>query len=320
MFNMSGSEEIEEPPSRSSYIRLVESYEGAQPNESNGADKKRIEHEGFLSWVLNMVHKPKSENSPETLKDYMERTVNGESEDLALHEKTLISNIINLRDLTVIDVMIPRADIDALEISTSQQDLLSFFSERQFSRLPIYRETLDDVVGTIHIKDIMACLAQGRPIVIEELVRDVPIVSPALPILDLILLMKQERKHMALVVDEYGGIDGLVTIGDVIEVIIGEVEDEYDQADEPQIFINEDGSVLADGRLDVSTFEEKFGDFLSEDEKEDIDTLGGLVFSLAGRIPARGEVLAHPSGLVFEIIDADPRRVNKVLVKNTQGD
>lgn len=256
----------------------------------------------------------------EALEDYMEGAENydsGAHSSIATHERALISNVLKFRDLTVVDVMIPRADIAAIDSSMSQQEFMAFLSEKQYSRLPVYEETLDNVIGTIHIKDILACLAQGRPLRIRDLVRDVPIVSPSMPVSDLILMMKQNRKHMALVVDEYGGIDGLVTIGDVIEAIIGEVEDEYDNDDEPQFIRNDDGTILADARLDIEELEKICGKFLDDEEREDIDTVGGLVFAIAGHIPGRGEMVTHPeSEIVFEILDADPRRVNRVLIRN----
>lgn len=255
-------------------------------------------------------------NLREVLEDYIEDLKEEDPHLVASHERLLISNILKLRDLTVVDVMIPRADIAAIDLGTSQSDLLALLSQRQFSRFPVYRDTMDDVVGTIHIKDILSLLATGREIVIRDLIRDVPIVSPSLPVLDFMLKMKQIRKHMALVVDEYGGIDGLVTIGDALEAIVGEIEDEHYQDQSAQITEKDDGSVLADARVDIETFEEKFGHLLSEDDREEADTLGGLVFSLAGRVPARGEVIQHDSGMVFEILDADPRKITRLRIRN----
>lgn len=274
----------------------------------------------LLSWLRQVIgagdHAP-DERLRDVLSAYMSNSANGNVPNaVADHERDLMSNVLRLRHLTVVDVMIPRADIAAIEIGTTQRDLLSLLSERQFSRFPVYRETLDDVVGSIHIKDILAALAQGKTIVVESLVRDVPIVSPAMPVLDLLLMMKHKRKHMALVVDEHGGIDGLVTIGDVIEMIIGEVEDEHESSEEPKTHVNADGTIVADARFDVDVFEREYGRFLTHEEREDIDTLGGLIFAIAGHIPARGEIIAHSSGVVFEILDADPRRVSRVLVRN----
>lgn len=297
--------------------------EEGRSTASTPKDPKTVSHANgssghFIQWLKSVIKGKNDTSLRETIEEYIDaaESRNSEITSVSVHERALISNILKLKDYTVVDAMIPRADIFALEINTSQEELLSQLAEKQHSRIPIYRETLDDVIGTIHIKDILSCLAQGKPVAIDDLVRDVPIVSPAMHVLDLLLMMKQMRKHMALVVDEFGGIDGLVTINDVIESIVGEMEDEYDQGEEPIIIENPDGSVLVDARFDLEEFEEKYGLLLDEEEREDHDTLGGLVFEIAGRVPARGEILAHHSGMIFEIVDADPRRVNRLLIKN----
>lgn len=273
----------------------------------------------IFKWIHTLM-KGKSDSSlRDAIEEYIEEAANSEDEQtpsVSMHERALLSNILELRDVSVFDVMIPRADIIAVEINTTEKELLSILSEQQHSRLPVYKETMDNIIGTIHIKDILACLARKKNIEIQDLVRDVPIISPAMHVLDLLLMFRQMKKHMALVVDEYGGIDGLVTIGDVIETIVGEIDDEYDVHDDPVVQENEDGSVYVDARLDLDEFEEHFGRIISEDDRDDIETMGGLVYALAGRIPARGEILTHPSGMLFEIVDADLRRVNKILIKN----
>lgn len=267
------------------------------------------------NFVKNILGANKSEDS---LHDTLKEFVNEDSDDASLDadERSLIKNILAMRDLRAVDVMIPRADIVAIDSSISTQELFTLLSERQFSRFPVYKDSLDDVIGTIHIKDILGCLARNQPIVIEQVVRDVPIVSPAIHVLDLLLEMKTTRRHIALVVDEFGGIDGLVTVGDIIEAIVGEIEDEHEVSDQPQLLITPDGTILADGRVDIETFENRFGQFMTDEEREDIDTLGGLVFAIAGHVPARGEVVSHDSGLVFEVLDADPRRVHRLRIKN----
>lgn len=269
------------------------------------------------SWISRLL-KPKSEEDDlrEAIEEYIETHEDEDSAPDVVQEKTLIGNVLKMRDLRVWDVMIPRADIAAIHIDASQEELMELLSERQFSRILVYRDTLDDVIGSIHIKDILACVASKKPVVIRDLVRDVPIVAPGLPVMDLLLHMRQSKKHMMLAVDEFGGVDGLVTIGDVIEAIVGEVEDEFDNEDQPRITVKPDGSLLADARYDIEEFEETYGTFLTSEEREEVDTLGGLVFSLAGRVPARGEIIAHRSGMTFEVIDADPRRVNVLRIKN----
>jgi len=253
----------------------------------------------------------------EAIEDYIIEVENGDlTADAAFaHERALLSNILSLRENSVSEIMIPRADIVAIDVTTSQSELLNLLSEKQNSRIPVYKDTLDEVLGTIHIKDILASLAQGREIDIEDLLRHVPIISPAMSVLDLLMMFREMKKHMALVVDEFGGIDGLITVGDVLESIVGEIDDEYDLETDPSMSENKDGSISADARIDIDEFEEKYGEIFTEEERECIDTLGGLVFALAGRIPARGEIIVHPNGMIFEVIDADPRRVNRLLIK-----
>lgn len=293
---------------------------GQNGNHGNGNGQAKA---GVISRFLKGFGKGRGSDTTlrEALQDVMANNSNadensGIDELTAVHERLLISNILSLRDLTAVDVMIPRADIVAVEIDTPQNELLAMLSQKQNSRFPVYRETLDDVVGTIHIKDILATLAQGQKIVIADLIRTVPIVSPSLPVLDLLVQMRESKKHMALVVDEYGGIDGLATIGDIIEAIVGEFNDEYDREKQPQIVAQNDGSIIADGRVDLEEFEDRFGKVFDDEEREEIDTIGGLVSALAGRVPARGEVLSHDSGMEFEVLDADPRRVNRVKIRN----
>ncbi|GJL84669.1 MAG: hemolysin C [Micavibrio sp.] len=290
------------------------------PAEAEEPPSTNAPHNGDKSWLSRIVETVKGK--PDTsLRETLEEYIEEEPKDSALdsvstHEKALLANILNLRDLKVVDVMIPRADIVSIEVGTTQKELLELLAEKQHSRLPVYKETLDNVLGTIHIKDILAALAKGEKIKVKNLVREIPIVAPSMHALDLLLQMRESRKHMTLVVDEFGGIDGLVAIGDVIESIVGEIDDEYDPDDTPQLTENADGSVLADARVDIEEFEEKYGQILSDEEREESTTLGGLVFSLAGRIPTRGEVLKHDNGMVFEVLDASPRHINQIRIRN----
>ncbi|MCB1556664.1 MAG: HlyC/CorC family transporter [Alphaproteobacteria bacterium] len=275
------------------------------------------EQNGLPHWLRGLLRSKDDSSLREAIEEYIEETKHDPAGTVGAHERTLIANVLKLRDMAVMDVMIPRAHIVAIPFETSQEDLLALLIEKQFSRFPVYKETLDEIVGTIHIKDVLATLAAGKPLNVRQLMREVQIVSPSMPVIDLMLMMKQQRRHMVLVIDEYGGIDGLVTTGDIVEAIVGEIEDEYDSGDQPQIVENPDGSLTADARVDIDLFEEKYGKILNDDEREDIDTLGGLIFALAGRIPARGEILTHEAtGMVFEVLDADPRRVNRVLIRN----
>lgn len=269
---------------------------------------------GLRRWIKKFKNQSLDKSAAETPIAITED--NPATDFITVHERALLSNILKLRELKVVNVMIPRANIVAVEMGTPASELISLLAERQYSRIPVYRETLDDVIGTIHLKDVVAALARGDEPDIKKMVTDIPIVSPAMTILNLLLKMRQSSRHMALVVDEYGGIDGLVTIGDVLEAIVGEIEDEHTEDETPQIIQRDDGSHLVDARLDISEFEERFGPILSEEERESSDTLSGLVFLLAGHIPARGEIINHSSGMIFEVLDADPRRINLLRVQN----
>lgn len=292
-----------------------------EPLNINGVPSARQDKNGKpFHWLRGLVSSPKSPQEGtlrEALEEVIEEFEDNGSETVAAHERALISNILKLRDMTVLDVMIPRADIVAIEEGTPAEELFQLLSEKQYSRMPVYRENLDQVIGTIHIKDILAALSQGKHVVISDLVRRVPIVSPAMPVPDLLLEMQHTTKHMAMVVDEYGGIDGLVTIGDVIESIFGEIDDEFQKADEPEIIRRDDGSVVVDARYDLEEFEEEYGVLTNNEDLEDVDTLGGLVSTVTGRIPARGEIVTlKDSNVKFEVLDADPRRINRLRIRN----
>ncbi len=281
-------------------------------NSANGRDDHSL-----VGWVKNLISPKQDTSLRETIEEYIEVSEEKSSNDITNHERVLLSNILELRDIPVSDVMVPRADIVALEIETSHEEILNLLAEKQYNRFPVYRKTLDNVVGTVSIKSILACLAQGKDIHIKDMLADIPIVAPSLPVLDLLLRMRENKRHMVLVVDEFGGIDGLVNIGDIVETIVGEIDDEHDGEDrQPQITEGSDGSIIADARYDLEDFEDRFGHVFLEDELEESDTLGGLVSYLAGRVPARGEILTHDTGMVFEILDADPRRVNRLRIRN----
>jgi magnesium and cobalt transporter len=235
---------------------------------------------------------------------------------ISAHERVLIGNILKGHDSTAADVMVPRVDIVALDVDESFAEVVKCMIEHGHSRVPVYRETLDDVIGFVHVKDVLAPVAERRPAKLGRLLRKVLFVAPSVPILDLLVQMRQARTHIAMVVDEFGGIDGLVTIEDLIEEIVGEIEDEHDEPDAPTLIRRPDGTVIADARIPIEALEEQHGTRLRPaGDEEAVDTLGGLVFTLAGRVPKRGEVIAHPDGIEFEVLDADPRRVKRLRVR-----
>ena len=231
-------------------------------------------------------------------------------------ERELLRNIFKLREISTYDVMVPRADIVAIAHDTPLPDLVKKMARESHSRLPVFRETLDDIAGFVHIKDVLQFWGTDSPFKLDEICRRVLFVAPSMRVLDLLLEMRKTHIHMALVVDEYGGIDGLITIEDLVEQIVGEIEDEHDVQASPDIVAEPAGSYLADARLPLDEFEATLGAVLTSAEREaDLNTLGGLVISCAGRVPARGEVISHPSGLEFEVLDADPRRLKRLRVR-----
>lgn len=225
--------------------------------------------------------------------------------------------------LRVADVMTPRADIVAVELSTPFEAVVAQFADAEHSRMPIYRETLDDPVGVVHIKDIFRLLADDEKhpapgdAILHKLRRDALYVPASMKAADLLLRMRTSRIHMALVIDEFGGTDGLVSMEDLIEAVVGEIDDEHDDAAAAAIVARPGGVFDADARAPLEELEAALGrDLAPPDMEEDIDTVAGLVVALAGRVPQRGEVISHPDGYEFEVVEADPRRVRRVRVRN----
>ncbi|MBV9811293.1 MAG: HlyC/CorC family transporter [Acetobacteraceae bacterium] len=247
--------------------------------------------------------------------------VPGQAPELDRQERSLIANVLRLRGTTADDVMIPRADIVAMRLDVTLEEALGQIRREGHSRLPVYREQLDDVVGMVHIKDVFAYVGRAEAFRLESVLRRPLFVAPQLPVLDLLLQMRQARIHLALVVDEYGGIDGLVTIEDLVETIVGDIADEHDDVQGPSLTERGDGSLDLDARLPVEEFESRLGPVLTPDEREaDIDTVGGLVFTMAGRVPTRGEVIGHPSGFEFRVLDADARKIRRLRVRRTPSE
>jgi len=240
----------------------------------------------------------------------------------------MLGNLLEFGELKVRDVMVPRAEIVAVEESIGLADLLKLFREAQHSRLPVFRETLDDPTGLIHVKDVLGlleaepdgayCLSPNARI--TALLRPILFAPPSMRTLDLLLKMQATHTHLALVIDEYGGTDGLVSIEDIIEEIVGDIADEHD--DDAAVLKPDGNGVIADARMDLDDFKIQTGhDLLLEDTEDDIDidSLGGLVVSLLGRVPLRGEIVNHPDGTEFLVLEADPRRVRKLRVTLPQS-
>ena len=290
------------------------------PGRLSGEDEPEgSKSSGFLRGLFRSMRNGR--NGDSSLRETFEELIEQHEENEPPVDpvaRAMLDKVLTVGALTVSDVMVPRADIVAVDVSISRNDLLNLMAEEAHSRMPAYRDNLDDVLGMIHIKDMMASIASGEPFEMRKLLRKILFVAPSMRVLDLLLQMRLERIHMALVVDEYGGIDGLTTIEDLVEQIVGEIEDEHDVDEGPLLTPRADGSLDVDARLELSEFEERVGSFLTDEEREDgTDTVGGLIFNLAGRVPTRGEVLLHEaSGIEFEITDADARRVRRVRICN----
>lgn len=304
----------------------------------------------------------------ENLQDELARETGGDTA-FSPEERMLLGNILRLRELRVDDVMIPRADIDAVEATTTLGRVMELFQESGHSRMPVYEETLDDPRGMVHIKDLMSYMAEccyvsdtarasdngkdddpstddtssvaeapsfgngkghnSRPLDLSRidltaslketgLIRELLFVPPSMPATDLMAKMQADRIQMALVIDEYGGTDGLVSLEDLVEEVIGDIEDEHDEDEEDMLSIVSDGIWVADPRMPLEDLDTELGtDLASGEIIEEVDTLGGLLYVTVGRVPVRGELVVSPDvpGFEFEILDADPRRIKKIRIR-----
>ncbi|MBK1637128.1 hemolysin family protein [Rhodovulum adriaticum] len=243
----------------------------------------------------------------------------------ATHGAGIPPGIVNLRRMRIEDVAVPKAEIEAVPLDIEKDDLVAVFRETGLTRLPVYDGTLDTPVGMIHLKDFAlrhGFNGKGAPFALKDMVRPLLYAPPSMPLGVLLQKMQSQRMHMALVIDEYGGVDGLVTIEDLIEQVVGEIEDEHD-IDEGNLWsVEKPGVYLVQARAPLEDFEAEIGLKLADaEDEEEIDTLGGLLFMMIGRVPVRGEVIRHRDGVEFEVIDADPRRIKRLRVTlPDQGD
>ena len=258
-------------------------------------------------------------DSEPTLRDQIEEAIEeheGEAPskgDLSPVERQMLRNLLHFGERTAGDVGVPRADIVAIDEKASFADLVALFAEAGHSRLPVYRDSLDTVIGMVHVKDVFVIMATGaaHPDTLEPLIRQPRYVPESMGVLDLLAEMRSHRTHLAIVLDEYSGTEGLVTIEDLVEEIVGDIEDEHDEESAALIVPLEDGLWAVDARAELEDVAEAIDPRLAEVE-EDVDTLGGLATVIAGHVPAVGEVLEHDSGWRLEVIEADDRRVNRL--------
>ena len=288
---------------------------------ANGADEVK-----GVSLLKRLSQALRGGQSAHAMRESLEEVIEESerrSSQLSQQERVMLANLLKFGEFKVSDVMVPRADIVAVEENTKLRELVADYREAQHSRLPVYRETLDDPTGLVHIKDALAQLqfdADGTvrwpDVTAAQIKRELLFVPPSMPARDLLVKMQTNHMHLALVIDEYGGTDGLVSIEDLIEEIVGDIDDEHDVDDAPRLRALPGGGYEADARLDLEDFKAQTGiDLAPEDGDEEIETLGGLVVSLVGRLPLRGEIIPHPSGFEFEILEADPRRVKRLRLR-----
>jgi len=290
-------------------------------------ERKSEEESSWFERLLARFGLGEEPDLRELIEDALARST---SDTLSVQERSMLRRILRFGTLTVEDVMVPRADIIAVDETVTIDELMRVFRQAEHSRLPVFHETLDEPRGMIHIRDLMSWItaqaetggADGldlakvdlkRTVAGMNITRELLYVPDSMSVLDLLLKMQTTRLHLALVVDEYGGTDGLVSIEDLVEEVVGDIADEHDVEDEPPIRTDPRLGTVADARMPIEELEQYLGlELVSEELEEEIDTLGGLVFSIAGRIPARGELVRHPSGVEFEVLDADPRRIKKL--------
>lgn len=295
------------------------------PKDGNASKEADSSSEGGLwSGIKSLLF---GENAETSLRKELEEALDEYDEeeqedhppvkgDLSAIERQMLRNLLHFSEHTVDDVAVPRSDIIAIEEKASFADLAALFAEAGHSRIPVYRENLDTIVGMIHIRDAFAIMAGKAPVpdTLAPLIRQPLYVPESMGALDLLAEMRAKRTHLAIVLDEYSGTEGLLTFEDLVEEIVGDVEDEHDDAPEAMLVPLDEGLWDADARAELDDVAREIDARLG-DVEEDVDTLGGLVFLLLGHVPARGEVVPHPSGAQFEIVDADARRIKRIRVR-----
>jgi len=272
--------------------------------------------ETIRGWLKGILH-PKHDSLKDVLEEAIEEHEEQTEEQLAPEEKIMLHNVLSFSDIKVSDIMIPRTDIDAVPSDVTLNELKKLIIETRHTRVPVYEDTLDHVTGFLHVKDLLPMLSGDVPYSVSGVLRSMLFVPPSMRISDLLVRMRHAGSHMAIVVDEYGGTDGLVTMEDMVEEIVGYIQDEHDgdEGQDHRILKVGDAVFEVSARIPIEKLEKALGLTLTGDEKAaDFDTLGGLIFFQLGRVPARGEGVPHASGVHFEIVDADPRSIRKVRI------
>ncbi len=289
--------------------------------DSTGGDRNGRNRSSLVRLLGRWLRKGLGRGNGASWRDFIGEVLAEEeiAEQISPHERDLLRNLLRFGALTAEDAMVPRNDITAVEVTAPLDQVVATIKAEGHSRMPLYRDNLDDVVGMIHIRDVMRHWGGNGPFDLNTIRRDILFVPQAMPVPALLKEMRETRLHMAVVVDEYGGTHGLVTIEDLVEEIVGEIEDEHDEIETPALVHLDDGAVEADARVRVDELERDLGVPLLDGAIEDeVDTLGGLVFVLAERVPHGGERIPHPAGFTFEVLEADPRRIKRLRVSRSE--
>ena len=274
----------------------------------------------FINKLKSFLNKEKNTNIQNNIENLLNKRLKAEK-PLKINEEKIISNVFQLPEKLINDIMIPRTDIISVDTNSSINKLVKIIGRTSHSRYPVFDKSRDNIIGMIHIKDVISCWENKKIGNIKKLVREILFAPDSMNVLDLLLKMRTSHIHMAIIVDEHGGVDGLVTIEDLVEEIVGEIKDEHEAQKEKKNnardLIKDDGSVKISARMLIEDFEKKYGNIFSNNEDiKDIDTMGGLVFHIFGRVPLKGEIIKHSNGCEFEILDADSRRIRTILVRN----
>ena len=274
----------------------------------------------FINKLKFFLEKKKNNKLQNNIENFLNKRLK-QDRPLKINEENIISNVFELPGKLVNDIMIPRSDIISVDSNTNINKLVKIIGRTSHSRYPVFEKNRDNIVGMIHIKDVVSCWENKKIINIKKLVREVLFAPQSMNVLDLLLKMRISHIHMAIIVDEHGGVDGLVTIEDLVEEIVGEIKDEHEAQKEnknnKKELSNDDGSIKINARMLINDFEKKYGNIFSDKEDiSEIDTMGGLVFHLFGRVPLKGEIIKHSNGCEFEIVEADLRRIRTILVRN----
>lgn len=273
----------------------------------------------LFSKIKSIFIRPSEEEKVlETIEEIMdERVERGDKVLVDPDEIGLLKNLFRLRDVRAGEIRIPTIDITGISVDASYEELKRLMTEEKFTRLPVFEHTLDNIIGVIHVKDILCAMMEEEEISVKKLMTgSILFVPPSVRALDLLREMQAKKAQMAIIIDEYGGTDGLITLEDLLEEIVGEIEDEHDALDEAPVLHRIGNSVIqADARILLKDLEKMIGPFMTKEEREEfVDSVGGLVFHLAGRLPRVGEKVEHSSGIVFQVLDVDARHIKKVKI------